>query len=105
MGQSIAVADKPCVWAQLQGVLLVFKFIFVVTVVLWFVEVDTCWSFITTWTGLLPLQIVGAALAWQLCWYYMPKDPKSHMLMQVRSGHSVQSMTELPCSNATWSLL
>ncbi|KAK9808451.1 hypothetical protein WJX73_006949 [Symbiochloris irregularis] len=67
---------------QLQGVLLVFKFIFITTVVLWFVEVNTCWSYITTWTGLLPLQVVGAALVWQLCWLYMPKDPKSDMLMQ-----------------------
>ncbi|KAK9808474.1 hypothetical protein WJX73_010216 [Symbiochloris irregularis] len=67
---------------QLQGVLLVFKFISITTVVLWFVNGNTCWSYITTWTGLLPLQVVGAALVWQLCWLYMPKDPKSDMLMQ-----------------------
>ena len=33
--------------------------------------------------GLLPLQLVGAALAWELCWLHMPKDPDSDPIIQV----------------------
>ena len=67
---------------QMRSVFLVFKVMFVTSVALVASKGSPCWTYTLNWMGMLPMEIVGAALAWELCWLYMPKDPDHDPVLQ-----------------------
>jgi hypothetical protein len=41
------------------------------------IEPQSCWTFVQTWMGVVPLQAMGTMMAGSLCFYFMPKKPGS----------------------------
>ncbi|KAL3142108.1 hypothetical protein ABBQ32_004726 [Trebouxia sp. C0010 RCD-2024] len=64
---------------------LPFMAIFVLCfILLWAVKIDSCFSFVTSWNGILPMQILETAVIVAWSFIAMPKDPKGKpALMQV----------------------
>ncbi|DBA98954.1 TPA: hypothetical protein ACH3X1_014695 [Trebouxia sp. C0004] len=53
-------------------------------ILLWAVKINSCFSFVTSWYGLLPMQILETAVIVAWSFIAMPKDPKGQpALMQV----------------------
>ena len=72
---------------QTRSVLLAFKVVTIGTVILRFVGARrSCWDWVVTGLGEIPLQLVGAAVAWQFCYLYMPKNGASDPVLQVCGG-------------------
>ncbi|KAK9799340.1 hypothetical protein WJX73_007370 [Symbiochloris irregularis] len=82
-------ADKFVVWlgwliATANSLLLAFTVVLVGTYVWVFGDKGrSCWAFLIYSLGEIPLQIIGAAVAWHMCFLYMPKDVESDPVIQV----------------------
>ena len=72
---------------QAQSVLLAFHAVFMAFNILWFSQSGSCWSYMTSWLGLLPLQLVTAAAAWEFGWLFMPKSPEEDPIIQVHASN------------------
>ena len=68
---------------QAEGILLAFQAVFISMNILWFTNNYSCWSYMTAWPGLLPLQLVTAAVTWDQCWLFMPKARDEDPIIQV----------------------
>lgn len=68
---------------QAHSVALAFHCMFFSLNALWFSNSFSCWSYMSTWLGLLPMQLVAAAVAWENAWLFMPKVPDEDPLVQV----------------------
>jgi len=62
---------------QYEQVLPVFLTFTVSATLLLTIETSSCWTFVETWMGMVPLQLMGAMMAGSLCFYFMPKKPGS----------------------------
>jgi len=62
---------------QYEQVLPVFLTFTVSATLLLTIETSSCWTFVQTWMGMVPLQLMGAMMAGSLCFYFMPKKPGS----------------------------
>ncbi|KAK9803205.1 hypothetical protein WJX73_003153 [Symbiochloris irregularis] len=60
---------------QMRTTLLTFKITTISTSALWLIYTKSCWSFVTTWLGVAPMQLVASALTWQSLWLFSPKIP------------------------------
>lgn len=58
-----------------EQVMPVFLTFTVCTIVLITVNTGSCWTFVQTWIGVVPLQTVGASMAFTLAYFYMPTKP------------------------------
>ncbi|KAK9804066.1 hypothetical protein WJX73_001449 [Symbiochloris irregularis] len=69
---------------QARSILLAFKVVLVGTFVLRFgTGKFACWTFVINDLGVIPLEIIGVAVAWHFCFLYMPKDAESDPVIQV----------------------
>jgi hypothetical protein len=62
---------------QHEQVLPVFLIFTVCTTLILVIEFGSCWTFVQTWMGVVPLQAMGTMMAGSLCYYFMPKKPGS----------------------------
>ena len=62
---------------QYEQVLPVFLTFTVSTTLLLTIQTQSCWTFVQTWMGMVPLQAMGTSMAGSLCFYFMPKQPGS----------------------------
>ncbi|KAK9801989.1 hypothetical protein WJX73_007271 [Symbiochloris irregularis] len=67
---------------QAEGILIAFQALWFSFNILWFNNSGSCWSYITSWPGLFPLQLIGVGVAWDQLWLFMPKSPNEDPIIQ-----------------------
>lgn len=72
--------------SQLRSVMLAFKIVLISNTLLRFLgHRMVCWTYIMTAFGEVPMEIIGAGVAWHFCWLYAPKDAKRDPVVQVHA--------------------
>lgn len=86
----LASCAEQCVrMLQMQSLLLAFTVVLVGVFVWVFGDKGrSCWAFLIYSLGEIPLQIIGAAVAWHMCFLYMPKDVENDPVIQVSQCQS-----------------
>lgn len=81
---------------QLRTVLMTFKVLTVSTAFLWFFHRGSCLSYFFTWLGMLPMQLIATALAFENLYLFMPKNPEHDPALQVWLQEVAWTEADLP---------
>lgn len=82
---------------QHEQVAPVFMTLTLSTIILCAVNAASCWTFVTTWLGVVAVQAVGTSMACTLAFFYMPKRPQgADQIMAAWLQEFAWSGAELP---------
>ncbi|KAK9788444.1 hypothetical protein WJX73_010754 [Symbiochloris irregularis] len=68
---------------QLRTVLYLKVGISIATVLFWYIRHNSCVSYLLTWLGIIPIQLIASVLAWHNLRLFIPTDPTTDHILQV----------------------
>lgn len=84
---------------QHEQVLPVFVALGICILLLIAVQIRSCWTYIETWLGVVPLQAVGTCMAMSLCLFFMPQRPDgSDQILQAWLQQFAWTYSSLPAA-------
>ncbi|GAB4822203.1 hypothetical protein N2152v2_009249 [Parachlorella kessleri] len=75
---SVGTSTTTYISLMVSQVFIVFATLVLSDVLLLLYKLDSCWSFVFSWFGMLPMHVAASSMVIVLSWYFMPRHPDHH---------------------------